>query len=104
MVEKGGRKANLESGLLASMCVVEVETVPLAWNRRGRNRNDITTGGIGVNFGRPITYSWYLRRGLSIYSVLSRKNIFNHRSVDKSFAFVRCCVMRRDDGARYFCT
>ena len=36
MVEKGGRKANLESGLLASMCVVEVETVPLAWNRRGR--------------------------------------------------------------------
>jgi hypothetical protein len=36
MVEKGGRKANLESGLLASMCVVEVETVPLAWNRRDR--------------------------------------------------------------------
>ena len=69
MVEKGGRKSNRETS-------IEDEAVPLAWNRRGRNRNDITTGGIGVNFGRPITYSWYLRRGLSIYSVLSRKNIF----------------------------
>ena len=45
MVEKGGRKSNRETS-------IEDEAVPLAWNRRGRNRNDITTGGIGVNFGR----------------------------------------------------
>ena len=47
MEEKGGRKSNLESGLLAaSMFVVEVEAVPLAWNRRGRSRYDITTAGL----------------------------------------------------------
>jgi len=80
MVEKGGRKANLESGLLASMCVVEVETVPLAWNRRGRRSSRRRSRSVltVIDGGRSV-YLLASQEAHTLFDFLRRKWSFRCR-------------------------
>ena len=73
MVEKGGRKANLESGLLASMCVVEVETVPLAWNRRGRRSSRRRSRSVLTVIGGRSVYLLASQEAHTLFDFLRRK-------------------------------